>query len=123
MEDRHMANRKEHLENLWEVLEKTHRLILGETFLNSTEPMPEFSDSASLKELNKKFTERIPVTQMSLEQIADAVRSCSACVLHSGRTHAVPGSGVINARVMIVGEAPGVREDAAGEPFVGKSGK
>tara|TARA_Y100000589_G_scaffold39183_1_gene32835 strand:+ start:2104 stop:2607 length:504 start_codon:yes stop_codon:yes gene_type:complete len=35
----------------------------------------------------------------------------------------VVGKGNLNANVIIVGEAPGAREDAEGIPFVGKSGK
>ena len=35
----------------------------------------------------------------------------------------VPGSGPANARVVVVGEAPGAEEDKTGEPFVGRSGK
>jgi DNA polymerase len=35
----------------------------------------------------------------------------------------VPGEGPASAPVMIVGEAPGAREDAQGRPFVGSAGK
>jgi DNA polymerase len=35
----------------------------------------------------------------------------------------VPGEGPARAPVMIVGEAPGAREDAQGRPFVGSAGK
>jgi len=48
---------------------------------------------------------------------------CQACELHQGRTHAVPGTGDRQARLLIVGEAPGKTEDARGEPFVGRSGQ
>ena len=37
--------------------------------------------------------------------------------------HAVPGVGPADARIMIVGEAPGQNEDLQGEPFVGAAGK
>jgi uracil-DNA glycosylase len=37
--------------------------------------------------------------------------------------HAVPGVGPQNARIVIVGEAPGQVEDQQGEPFVGAAGK
>ncbi len=37
--------------------------------------------------------------------------------------HAVPGGGPADARIMIVGEAPGQNEDMQGEPFVGPAGK
>jgi DNA polymerase len=38
-------------------------------------------------------------------------------------TQMVPGEGPATASVMIVGEAPGAREDAAGRPFVGNAGR
>ena len=42
---------------------------------------------------------------------------CETC------TQMVPGEGPASAPVMIVGEAPGAREDAQGRPFVGSAGK
>ena len=38
-------------------------------------------------------------------------------------TRIVPGEGPADARVVLVGEAPGAREDATGRPFVGSAGK
>jgi DNA polymerase len=38
-------------------------------------------------------------------------------------THPVPGEGNPEAAVMLVGEAPGAREDAEGRPFVGRAGQ
>lgn len=37
--------------------------------------------------------------------------------------HLVFGEGFIGARVCLIGEAPGEKEDEAGRPFVGKAGK
>lgn len=62
-------------------------------------------------------------TWPSLDAIAAAVRSCRACDLHRTRTRAVPGEGPADARVMLVGEAPGYHEDRTGRPFVGAAGK
>ena len=50
------------------------------------------------------------------------ILDCTKCPLHASRTNAVPGEGSINAQVMFVGEAPGVKEDESGRPFVGRSG-
>jgi DNA polymerase len=38
-------------------------------------------------------------------------------------TNLVPGEGSATAKVMIVGEAPGAKEDESGRPFVGGAGK
>ena len=60
---------------------------------------------------------------VELEKIAAEVRQCCKCGLGSSRTHAVPGEGNPNARIMFVGEAPGADEDAQGRPFVGRAGQ
>jgi len=58
-----------------------------------------------------------------LQILEDYVRSCKRCSLHATRTNAVPGTGPVDADVMIVGEAPGFNEDVQGKPFVGAAGK
>jgi DNA polymerase len=50
------------------------------------------------------------------------VRVCELCALHRTRTKAVPGDGDPEAKIMIVGEAPGQNEDKQGLPFVGAAG-
>jgi DNA polymerase len=44
-------------------------------------------------------------------------------LLGEGATQIVPGEGNPNARVVLIGEAPGEEEDRQGRPFVGRSGK
>jgi DNA polymerase len=48
---------------------------------------------------------------------------CSACPLAQTRRSFVFGAGNVDARLMIVGEAPGAEEDAQGLPFVGAAGQ
>ena len=52
-----------------------------------------------------------------------ACASCTKCRLCEGRTNPVFGVGNRSARLMLIGEGPGEREDALGEPFVGRAGK
>ena len=59
----------------------------------------------------------------SLEEVAAAVRACTACKLEATRKNAVPGEGVLNPLVMVIGEGPGADEDATGRPFVGRAGQ
>jgi DNA polymerase len=59
----------------------------------------------------------------SLERVAEDVKACSLCRLCETRTNAVPGEGVLNPVVMVIGEGPGADEDASGRPFVGNAGK
>lgn len=55
--------------------------------------------------------------------LIDEVRNCKKCDLHKTRTNAVFGKGPIDAKIMLIGEAPGRDEDLKGIPFVGKAGK
>lgn len=63
-----------------------------------------------------------PVEGDSLEKIASEVRVCTLCPLSRTRTHAVPGEGKPDARLMLIGEGPGYNEDKQGRPFVGAAG-
>lgn len=58
-----------------------------------------------------------------LQLIHSQVLECTKCELHRSRTHAVPGDGPIDAKIMFVGEGPGQNEDEQGRPFVGAAGK
>ncbi len=49
--------------------------------------------------------------------------ACTRCRLAEGRRHVVFSDGNPSGRLMVVGEAPGAREDATGRPFVGQAGK
>jgi len=60
----------------------------------------------------------------SLDVIEQAVCNCVRCPeLVRNRTQTVFGRGNRDARVFILGEAPGADEDKQGLPFVGRSGK
>jgi uracil-DNA glycosylase family 4 len=59
----------------------------------------------------------------ALESLAAEIAQCTRCLLHRGRTKAVPGEGPENADVMFIGEAPGFHEDQQGLPFVGAAGQ
>ena len=58
----------------------------------------------------------------TLEKLRDAARTCRACNLWERATQTVFGEGAAKARVMLLGEQPGDREDLAGRPFVGPAG-
>jgi len=66
----------------------------------------------------------IPVgTYDSLKQIGRHCNSCHRCPLGDSRTRAAVGRGNQHAPIMLIGEAPGSREDEIGKPFVGPAGK
>lgn len=61
--------------------------------------------------------------ELSLEQVREQLGDCKRCPLWETRNNLVFGAGSQDARVMIIGEAPGKNEDLQGEPFVGAAGK
>ena len=53
----------------------------------------------------------------------DEIKNCLKCDLGKTRKNFVFGVGDFNASLLLVGEAPGEKEDLSGEPFVGRAGK
>ncbi|WP_424357023.1 uracil-DNA glycosylase [Methanocella sp. MCL-LM] len=53
----------------------------------------------------------------------DDVLRCPRCDLSLSRTNVVIGSGPLDAKIMLIGEAPGRNEDKQGKPFVGAAGR
>lgn len=64
-----------------------------------------------------------PPAGETLEEIRAELTDCRRCGLCPGRRNIVFGTGHPDARLMFVGEGPGVEEDRQGEPFVGAAGK
>jgi uracil-DNA glycosylase family protein len=66
----------------------------------------------------------VPPTH-SLPVLREAVQGCRGCDLYRNATQAVFGEGGTRgrARIMMIGEQPGDREDKDGHPFVGPAGK
>ncbi|BAN69620.1 DNA polymerase bacteriophage-type [endosymbiont of unidentified scaly snail isolate Monju] len=65
----------------------------------------------------------IDPASLDWDGLAAAVAGCRACGLCETRTQTVFGVGDRNARLMVIGEAPGAEEDRQGEPFVGRAGQ
>lgn len=65
----------------------------------------------------------VVTTAYSMDELAAEIRLCGACPLARKRKNAVPGEGSARTGIVLVGEAPGAREDAQGRPFVGSAGK
>ena len=59
----------------------------------------------------------------ALIELYEEISDCPNCELARWRTQTVPGSGPVSAEIMLIGEAPGAREDEQGLPFIGPSGK
>jgi DNA polymerase len=59
----------------------------------------------------------------SYAELRETALACTRCRLAGTRTQVVFSDGVPDARLVVVGEAPGANEDASGLPFVGAAGK
>jgi DNA polymerase len=71
----------------------------------------------------QSVTATLQERERALAEIADEIRVCQKCELWKTRSKSVPGEGPADARVMLIGEAPGWNEDKQGRPFVGAAGK
>ena len=56
-------------------------------------------------------------------KLSKKVAGCKKCKLCLKGKNAVPGEGPLDAKIILVGEAPGREEDLTGRPFIGRSGK
>jgi uracil-DNA glycosylase len=65
----------------------------------------------------------LPVLPSTHDELKALVSGCMRCGLGGTRTQVVFNDGVANARLMVLGEAPGQNEDETGLPFVGAAGK
>jgi len=69
-------------------------------------------------DLKKLFKQKL------LNQLYAPHYACTACPLGSlGRRNIVFGEGNPDAKLMLIGEAPGRAEDAKGHPFIGRAGQ
>jgi len=86
-----------------------------------------------LSSRNRAYLERGPhlnplpssgsVPYQSLSELEHFIGDCHRCKLCKGRKHVVFGEGDTRARLVFVGEAPGMDEDQTGRPFVGQAGR
>jgi len=76
--------------------------------------------------MSKTATDHSPAqadVRETLDQIRADLGECRRCKLCEKRNHIVFGVGNPDARLVLVGEAPGREEDRRGEPFVGEAGR
>jgi uracil-DNA glycosylase family 4 len=81
-------------------------------------------DEISLQGLTaiQEYGDEIPITT-DLDGLRKMIKNCTRCELHKSRQNVVFGEGPEDARLVLVGEAPGREEDIQGRPFVGPSGE
>jgi uracil-DNA glycosylase len=72
---------------------------------------------------SKAKSKELPVLPDDHDALRDVALGCTRCGLAESRTQVVFADGAPDARLMVVGEAPGANEDETGLPFVGAAGK
>lgn len=115
----------------WTERQREMLAAMGVRLFESPQPAP-----APVGELPAAFAEAVPapvahvpndargdIGAMDWPALRAAVAGCRACGLCESRKQTVFGVGSEQARLMIIGEAPGEQEDLQGEPFVGQAGK
>ena len=83
-------------------------------------------DLLSLMNIDTSWMKNIlhdEVSHTSFEDLELNSRYCDKCSLSETRNNVVFGKGSKDAKILIIGEAPGKDEDQSGEPFVGRAGK
>lgn len=77
---------------------------------------------AQLRQMSAQPGLDAPPPEASIPEIAKLLECCRGCELWERGTHAVPGEGSAEARIVIIGEQPGDQEDLHGKPFIGPAG-
>jgi uracil-DNA glycosylase family 4 len=60
---------------------------------------------------------------MTIDEINQKFHAENTCALKETATQPVFGDGPSDARIVIIGEAPGANEDKTGVPFIGRAGQ
>jgi len=60
---------------------------------------------------------------IKINRLNEEIRKCKKCGLSETRINVLCGEGNLNARIMLIAQAPGENEDREGRMFIGPSGK
>ena len=77
----------------------------------------------NLLERNKGKTAERARDISKLETLNKKIKQCVKCRLSETRTQSLCGEGNPHAKIMLVAQAPGIKEDKEGRMFIGPSGK
>jgi DNA polymerase len=86
-------------------------------------PTPRIEPAAAAPDEAKRSAGALAASAQSLDELRAVLEKFDGCALKATATRLVFSDGAPNARVMLVGEAPGGDEDRIGRPFVGRAGQ
>jgi uracil-DNA glycosylase len=61
--------------------------------------------------------------KQAMQELSEQINSCEKCELHKTRNKPLIGDGLVNTRILVIGESPGYYEDIENKAFVGEAGK
>ena len=110
------------------LLKNSHaKSVKTESLLNSTVNIQSKKNNENLSKIsiyNDDFSVSFGHEKNSaIEKLNQEIKECKKCPLSNSRKNPVCGQGNINAKLIFIGEAPGIDEDLQGIPFVGEAGK
>lgn len=119
--------KKEDKEVIYNLLKKADGYVNGFTsgeFSKDVKFEEEIAvSSTAMTEVSTTMTQDTETaTGLTLDQLNSKILRCTKCQLARTRNNVVPGEGVENPEVLVIGEGPGYDEDMSGRPFVGKAG-
>jgi uracil-DNA glycosylase len=88
-----------------------------------SKPAPRIEPAAAAPDEAKRSATALAAGAQSLDELRALLEGFDGCALKATATRLVFSDGAPDARVMLVGEAPGGDEDRIGRPFVGRAGQ
>ena len=87
------------------------------------QPQPAQADAQADTQASQERATALAAAADSLEALQAAMADFDGCALKATAKNLVFSDGVADAKIMLIGEAPGQDEDRQGKPFVGRSGQ
>jgi len=86
-------------------------------------PVKQYLEFLQLSGIQDVYFKEPEIENTGLQELSKKYKNCKKCALYQGRIKFVYGEGNPNAKLMLIGEAPGADENESGKPFVGKAGQ
>ena len=112
-------------ELIYDLLKKADANVngfIGEGFKGDVVFEDEIVESSPIMTQSPAVTVTAAREGLTLPDLYAKITRCTKCGLARTRNNVVPGEGVENPDVLVIGEGPGYDEDMSGRPFVGKAG-
>ena len=108
---------------IYEILKTASSALKGYVPDDFSGPAPSFTDDIPVSLESGTAPASGTEGHATIESVAQKIAACHRCGLCKTRTNTVPGMGVENPAVLVIGEGPGHDEDLQGKPFVGPAGQ